>query len=357
MGSSRTWFALWLWIAGFAWGDQEPLSQNFSWDPVGYASAYRLEIRSADGVVFDQTGAATSYRLTLGAGTYRWRITVYNLLGKPESTGDWQPLEILKAVRPEILEVSSWRLVGLPSSLTLEGKGLTAETKVFLVNQDHEGTLSVPSQVVAPGILEVAVGADVGFGSYTIRVQNPGGLTSSGSKTLAIVPPAWFHGTVSAGWVGTLPWGDRWYTSTWDQGFYPLGTGARVGLTLAQNWPVVPGVRLGAAWLLSSGTPGAVKFTSDARRLDLQVTAGSTWGPWGWEAGAGGGLNWISFTGQDETTSDLATIAPTLTAFVGGRMQLVAPLWLTVELGASDVLLDSQQALSLHPEVGVSWSF
>lgn len=349
---------VWVAPAVSAQPESSALTQNLSWTPVDYASAYRLEIRAGDQLVFDRTGPVTSHRVALAAGFYQWRLTVYNLLGHVETVGSWQDLTVHKAVRPEIRRVRPGRLTaGRAAELRLEGSGLSPQTRILLISED--GTARALAQGTPGGLdsLAVGVGADVVSGRYTIRVQNPGGLEAEAPLRLVVEPAPWFHWSAAAGWAGTLPLADSWYTSTWNQRFYPRGATSRVGLALSQPWVVVPGLRLGAAWFQAAGSPEGTRFQSDFRRADLQLTVGRVWQPWAWEAGVGGGLTWTYFRTEGKDFTSAASINPTATAFLEGRLELVPGVALAAGVTVSDVFLGSQQALSLQPEAAVRWSF
>lgn len=124
--------------------------------------------------------------ITLKAGSYRYRVTVYNLLGKEEAVSDWSYFDIIKAYPPEVRGV-------LPRNIFLEeindgkfslsGKNLFSDSIYSLRKNGKSadkyiGQLAEHDDENKKAVLQFDM-KDLDVGTYNLTVTNPGGLSAN----------------------------------------------------------------------------------------------------------------------------------------------------------------------------------
>ncbi len=133
----------------------------------------------------------TELETTMPSGKYRWRIAVFNLLGKRESASDWTYFEVLKAYRPEIALISP-SVIYLEEKndgvFTLTGKNLLPEGKYTLRRavggEAQNGEIKKISDTGRKAEIAFDIEA-LDSGSYFFHVANPGGFeTEEGPVTV-----------------------------------------------------------------------------------------------------------------------------------------------------------------------------
>ncbi len=339
--------------------------QVISWRAVEYASAYRLEILDMTGAtVFDAKGPECERRLDLPAGGYRYRITAFNALGKPEAVGPWESLEILKALFPKVNRIDPVVLYvdGPVASLSIFGENLFDTTEVSLVRSDGRETVCSVSEAFpgGSGILVPLPSSKDLVGTYRVLVRNPGGQSSRSSSSFSLVSRPLLTLTPSAGWASLAPVFDDWYTSTWDETLYPKGLTVRADVAFARSKALRPGVRLeGSAFLTEAAVEGA-SVRSDMRAASVYFFAERPLSPmFSVAAGIGGGGTWSFFRADYGDGNDFssASLDFCVSAFVEARYVVLDHLSFSIGAGASDVLYRSAQALSVRPAITVGWRF
>ena len=174
-------------------------AQKLTWQKYENIDHYRIEIEeisktSRRAKVLDKTTEENSIEVNLPAGTYRYRISIYNVLGNLETKSEWKEFEIFKATQPKIESISPENVEiekdaeDKRKTLELTGENLLRQSKYRI--SDSGGTTD--------GKVETADGnsATVTFdfqgfpaGEYKLTVKNPGGLESEAAFTLTIKEP------------------------------------------------------------------------------------------------------------------------------------------------------------------------
>ena len=174
-------------------------AQKLTWQKYENIDHYRIEIEELDKTsrrakVLDKTTEKNSLEVNLPAGTYRYRVSVYNVLGNLDAKSEWKEFEILKATQPKISSISPENVEiekdaeDKRKTLGLTGENLLRQSKYRI--SDSGGTTE--------GKVETANGnsASVTFdfqgfpaGEYKLTVKNPGGLESEAAFTLTIKEP------------------------------------------------------------------------------------------------------------------------------------------------------------------------
>ncbi len=174
-------------------------AQKLTWQRYENIDHYRIEIEeisktSRRAKVLDKTTEENSIEVKLPAGTYRYRISIYNVLGNLETKSEWKEFEIFKATQPKISSISPENVEiekdaeDKRKTLELTGENLLRQSKYRI--EDAGGT--------SEGKVETANGnsASVTFdfqgfpaGEYKLTVKNPGGLESEAAFTLTIKEP------------------------------------------------------------------------------------------------------------------------------------------------------------------------
>jgi hypothetical protein len=361
-------------------------TQTIAWDAVEFAGGYRLEVTDAAGkTVVDESGEANSRDLRLPPGSYRYRITALNLLGKPEFAGAWYSLTVKKAERPMIDSVSPNELGidDLAETITIAGTSLTSETEFFLVEQAAGGA-SVPLAVLSAagsGLVEVTFsGTEIRPGLYAIRARNPGGLESEARDRFRVLPApkakesraprresspeksAAFPviASVAAGWAGYIPVSDGWYTSTWGRGLYPAGASARADIAFRMGAAASAGLRASAAYGAPNETVSGISVTTDIRRFEGSLFFRYAVSPFfSAAAGAGGGaaLTYVRMDSGQSGLVEVASLSPLVGVFAEAQCALGKNLTLSVGVSAEDTIVNPRHFVAIVPVVAVGWSF
>ena len=161
--------------------------QVFTWDGDPNALTYEFIIQKKNAKTGDWTEVNrfktenTQATVTLSSGVYRFRIVKYNLFNIPETGTEWQTVEIHKAYKPVISDVSprvmyiDGKIDGL---LTVSGEALLEQTLYTLTRSDGEavnGTIAETDRKNDKA--KVQFPADFfTTGEYTLKAENPGGF-------------------------------------------------------------------------------------------------------------------------------------------------------------------------------------
>lgn len=137
-------------------------AQKLTWQRYENIDHYRIEIEeisktSRRAKVLDKTTEENSIEVKLPAGTYRYRISIYNVLGNLETKSDWKEFEIFKATQPKIESIS-------PENVEIEKDA-----------EDKRKTLELTGENL--------------LRQSKYRIEDEGGLESEAAFTLTIKEP------------------------------------------------------------------------------------------------------------------------------------------------------------------------
>ena len=91
-------------LAGAARLFAQNFSQSLRWNADPNVLEYKVEIQDSTGKIIDTITTEESYvKLSLKEGSYKYKITAYDLLGHESVSTPWQNFNILKANAPAIV--------------------------------------------------------------------------------------------------------------------------------------------------------------------------------------------------------------------------------------------------------------
>ena len=173
--------------------------QRLEWSADKNAFEYKVEIRSGGKTVNTFTTSENFVNLNLPAGSYDYRVTVYDFLGREQDVSAWQKFEISKANAPAFSNVEENFEVDVSSSgkivLPVEVDNVAEGASVALVN------VKTGEKIKGDLVLSAVAGAAVGgkseiekasaefpkiaAGEWKLVVINPSGLSSE-SQAIAV---------------------------------------------------------------------------------------------------------------------------------------------------------------------------
>lgn len=162
--------------------------QRFEWDEDPYVLKYQFILeqiieKGETEELFNEETEENFVEIPLKAGSYRYKIIVFNLLGLMEENEEWTNFDVLKAYQPEIKDVSpSTIYLEEPQDgiFTINGLELRPETEfVFLAAKIGK----LPAQIIEndPKNRKVKIQVDPNMldsFKYVLRAKNQGGLIS-----------------------------------------------------------------------------------------------------------------------------------------------------------------------------------
>ena len=159
--------------------------QRLEWNADDNALEYKIEIRQSGKTVKTYTTAENYVELNLPSGSYEYRVSVYDFLGRVQDTSEWQRLEISKASIPAFENMQEVAEVDISSGdkivLPMEVENVAAGTTVKLVNI-NTGEIIAGELVItgASGKSETgkasAEFSELPAGEWKLVVENPSGL-------------------------------------------------------------------------------------------------------------------------------------------------------------------------------------
>lgn len=168
--------------------DDQTIVQEFRWEASDDVYMYQFVIlkqdESGNFFMYDTIDTENNYvDCILEAGVYRYKIGLYNYLGIIELETEWIPVEVKKAIRPEVKSVSPnyvYIETGVDTTLTVKGNDFTENASFTLINM--ESGLTLPTVVMdkdlARNHFTVKVnGLGLEPGKYKLSARNEGGLT------------------------------------------------------------------------------------------------------------------------------------------------------------------------------------
>ena len=214
--------------------------QVLRWESVQYSAGYLLvmESKNAAGtwVSFYQTKTEKNYAVvSLPPGEYRYKITVFDILGKAAAQSDWYTITVQEAVQPVLGEIS-------PSIIYLEERNTGTVTIEAIAVMDS--TKLELRSLTKPGLVYPVTDFSVDYkkqtlkfqiplstiesGSYVLYAENPGGLyNTSGTMIIKFKKPQDLD--VSAGYQMPVVLFDDTVSTYFNTSLIPLG--ATVKLT------------------------------------------------------------------------------------------------------------------------------
>jgi len=340
--------------------------QVLSWKAQDHALHYEVEIQDSAGVeVYKATSTENTQTVSLLAGEYRWRLTVYNLLGKKEASGPWQDLKVVKVESPRITGFSPETLYIEDGNfiVTLEGRNLTPDSRIYLA-----GTISGIAWHDVQ-VLENDKGRRVVFsldaekldgGVFTITVVHPSGLRAQSKKSLKIRYQTSQQFFASFAWAPVVPLLDEFYTDTWSDGLYPAGAEGAFTWLFVRRKASFMGAQMRAGGILMDGGDDRALLETSQYRLSLSfaykrivtdricVVV---------HAGAGLAFTDMTFLYDDVEGTSLATMDALVCAGVSGQYLFTRHLFGECSLEAVNVFYDGANALSFIPALGLGYLF
>lgn len=176
-------------------GTAKKFKQTLQWNSDPNVLEYKVEIQNSSGQIIQSlTTEESSVSLALKEGTYRYRITAYDFLGREAVSTGWVNFEVAIAKQPEIKHEKKLE------SLAEDGKSLEFDVNVADVTSDTKAELvNMETKARIPGklILSAAAGApavglsasethaankvrfaDVPEGKWKLVITNPSGLST-----------------------------------------------------------------------------------------------------------------------------------------------------------------------------------
>lgn len=180
--------------------DEPKFSQRIEWRANAKALEYKVEIQNtATNAVSSFTTEKTFADLSLAPGNYRYRVTVYDFLGRKATTSAWTAFSVIQAAKPEIRRIEK--------NVTASDADDRLEIAVDIANVSADSVVELVSENV-PGELEISGSGkdekervskvyfqDVPPGKWRLRVTNASGFFTE-SDVIEIVsavqppPPA-----------------------------------------------------------------------------------------------------------------------------------------------------------------------
>jgi hypothetical protein len=222
-------------------GDAVRFTQHFSWEAQSYVRRYEIsvEAKEADGSYTELARESTEdnfIEFSLPVGLYRYRVQVYDLLGRPAGEPQWIDVEILPAIQPEIADFSP-RGFYLDEDylweIDLRGENFLPRSELYLRsiggNENRNERRIVPARYIPASN---GRSAKIEFaerqlvpGRYELYTVNPGGLENFlGGFTIAYQKP--FDFNLSLGWLPAVSTTGE-FNAFVGKPFHPLGFGAR----------------------------------------------------------------------------------------------------------------------------------
>jgi hypothetical protein len=174
--------------------------------------------------------------VSLSPGKYRYKVLVYDLLGRVDHEMDWSLLDVIRAMPPALTRLNPESFLldkEDQGEIILSGRNLIAESDVFLVPLDDgkDGIIRPLAWLPDPSGERARVVLDkknLPPGRYAVHVRNPGNLEVS-LDTLKVAYYRLLDVNLMAGYVPIVPLYGHLF-SYMDGEVYPLGALARLSI-------------------------------------------------------------------------------------------------------------------------------
>ena len=193
--------------------------QHIEWDHVQYISRYEIFLEQQNPAdksykqVLNEFTEVNFVEVSIPAGKYRYKLKIYNLLGKLDGESSWQDFEVFLAIQPTVETFTPKNFYldeEAPTSIIVTGKNFVEAADVFLVTSAVPGKaqgsvtkISPAQKIIDPSGQSVELifdEVDLKSGLYDVVVQNPGGLKDSGGPfNIAFQKPLDLN--VAIGWT------------------------------------------------------------------------------------------------------------------------------------------------------------
>jgi hypothetical protein len=339
-------------------------TQLIRWEGDPYALAYRVVVENGSGaVILDQRCAEAELAVHLPPGSYRYRITTYNLLDKAEGESDWTAIEVIKAEQPAITAVSPRTIYmdTLDGQITVTGTSLLDKADYSLVTADGKRYAGTVTQRSGDGQV-VLVFPDEAYrsGSHAIRVENPGGLSATLDDAVTVRFQRPVDLLFSAGYSPFVSLVDQWFVDNWTPRYHALGFSTLLELFfIKQNWGLM-GLELDAEYAQMKGGTSRSVLTSDfvLVGLDLLYKYRFSRQVHGLVR-LGGGVAWSYHSFDYENYKGPATSSWDPFARLGLAVQVFLPSKFYGEIGAdcTGFFLLNHFVFGITPRVSVGYQF
>lgn len=169
--------------------------QTLQWSADPNVLEYKVEIQDSTGKIINSvTTENNSISLSLKEGTYKYKITAYDLLGRESVSTNWISFEVVVAKQPAIVHTKNLEALqedGKTLEINLDVDDVTADTVAELVNiasgAKIRGKLVLAAAAGAPAVglsasethkATKARFTDVPEGNWKLVITNPSGLST-----------------------------------------------------------------------------------------------------------------------------------------------------------------------------------
>ena len=213
--------------------------QVFTWETNDLVLKYDfiIEEQQNDGSFLFRDKIETeknSVEMSLPSGSFRYRITAYNLLGLPEATTEWEMVTIQKAYQP-VLETVSPRTIFLEEEqdgiYTVTGEQIQLESLFYLVPKEGKSEEKISGKIIESDEKnrKVRIAFDVekvDVANYALNIINPGGLNSS-IEPIVVKFKKPFDLDISGGYAPIYVLYDNTVETYFGSSFQPMGFSGR----------------------------------------------------------------------------------------------------------------------------------
>jgi hypothetical protein len=274
-------FAFFLFTADYIFAEQgiqfyekTEIIQRINWEKEDDVLKYELIIEKNGGGSFtrflDNTTEENGVEISLPPGEYRYRVLVYDLLGRQSPAPEWSRLNVLPALKPEIISISP-QFIDLADSNTtinLSGNNFSPNAEVYFIpaesgDKSQRDVLSqaVPVDKADYSAMDTSAqlklaGLPLVKGFYDIVIKNPGGLfsvwrnykiTDGVEYITEKKPAAHFQISTGAAYTMLIPVSGSFNDSI-KGNISPAGASARFGINRPLKSYGIFGIELAAYW-------------------------------------------------------------------------------------------------------------
>jgi hypothetical protein len=290
---------------GVQFYEKAEIIQRISWEKEDDVLKYELTIekKEGDGFIpaFSVSGEETSVEFSLAPGEYRYRVLVYDMLGRLRPIPEWSQLTVFPALQPEIASINPpvLNVSGSDTFIEVRGENLSQNAEVYVTaaetgNESLEYLLSRSSSLDKKSYridssetsirLELSdIPLEKGF--YDIVIRNPGGLSAvwrnynvvdgtepviSAGGNRAVKSMAGVETTTGAAYALLIP-AQRSLEGFTGQNFLPIGLSARAGVNIWGKYGAF-GFELAAYWHDLKGRSDPYTAIIDGHFTNIQMS-------------------------------------------------------------------------------------